>query len=1029
MSTAGSARSQGRRADPGLADLIEGLTAQLQGGEEVDLDALAAEYPDRADQIRSLLPALELLGDLRSSSLSTSCSKGSALLQPAMIDGVLGDYRIIREVGRGGMGIVYEAQQISLRRKVALKVLPFASMLDPRQLQRFLNEAQAAASLHHPNIVPVYAVGSERGVHYYAMQFIDGQSLETVIRHLRQVSQGTEPDRMVSTSPYSGAGPAEATPPLAALSTERSTKSSAYFRTVARLGHQAALAIQYAHERGIVHRDIKPANLLLDMQSNLWITDFGLARCQGDSDLTRTGDLLGTLRYMSPEQTQGIPGLIDPRSDVYGLGATLYELLTLRPAFAGTDRQELLRQITSEEPCLLRRFSKALPIELETIVLKTLAKRPDERYGSARDLADDLRRFLGDKPIRARRPTPIERSHRWARRHLALIATGLLMVLVLGAALSVFQTIYSIRLAREQKVSESRRRVARAAVDRMYTQVAQEWLAQQPGLELKQREFLREALDQYKQFAQESGNDPELKLEVARAEHRVADIEHKLGRIAEAQAAYSHVLPELRGLATEEPAVPAPAEELARCLNDYGNLCRDTEQLVEAEHVYQEALPIFARLAKDRPEDCKRWDALAGCSSNLGLTLDALGRPKEAENSFQHSLTVFAKLSSDEPRNAAYRHDLALSECNLATLLRNMGQLKEAEQHYQKAINAWSKLTANHPGHPVYRHSFASGFQSYATLLASVGRVQEAEDNYRKALAIREKLVSDFSSIPVYHRALAVSKIRLAYLLRNTGRSADARKLCDQAQATLHELTTIYPQVAAFRFELAASSNGLGELLQGTGDSKAAENILRSALAIVEDLVARQPHVPEFAWLHSEISKNLGHLLYQRSSVAEASILLRRALSIKMDLVQAHPEVPRYQTDLAWFLSLCPMQELRDSTKSAQLAQAAVKQLSADPDAWLVLGAAEFRRANWRAARAALEKAGELSNRGTPPAWTLLAMSLWRIGEKNSALLWLNKAKESVKGGEFCDVDLRTLLREADLTLQALAGSTLQNGN
>jgi serine/threonine protein kinase/Flp pilus assembly protein TadD len=991
--------------------LIEGLTARLQGGEELDLDALAAAYPDRADEIRSLLPALELLGDMRSSSLSASRSKGSALLQPAVIDGMLGDYRIIREVGRGGMGVVYEAQQISLRRKVALKVLPFASMLEPRQLQRFQNEAQAAASLHHPHIVPVYAVGSERGVHYYAMQFIDGQSLETVIRHLRQASQGPEPDRMASTSPYSGAAATEATPPLAALSTERSTRCSAYFRSVARLGHQAALAIQYAHERGIVHRDIKPANLLLDMQSNLWITDFGLARCQGDSDLTRTGDLLGTLRYMSPEQTQGIPGLIDPRSDVYGLGATLYELLTLRPAFAGNDRQQLLRQIASEDPCSLRRLNKSLPIELETIVLKTLAKRPDERYGSARELAEDLRRFLDDKPIRARRPGPVERSQRWARKHRTLVAAGLLMLLTLLTSSVTLEKLHSIREARDR---QSQLRKARDDVDVMYTQVAQEWLAQQPHLELTQRKFLLTALDRYKQFAQESADDPELKLEVARAEHRVADIEHKLGRTPVAQDAYLHALPSVRRLAAEQPTLPAPTEELARCLNDYGNFCRDTEQLLEAERAYQEALQIFARLAKDQPEECKRWDALAGCSSNLGITLDALGRPKEAEKSFQHSLTILAKLSADESQNAAYRHDLALSECNLATLLRNTGQLKEAEKQYQKAINGWSKLIASYPGHPIYRQSLASGFQSCGTLLASLGRAQESEDQYRKALAIREKLVGDFPSIPVYQQSLAVSKTRLAYLLRNAGRAVEARKLCDQAQATLHELTTSYPQVAAFRFELAASSNSLGELLDGTGDSKAAETIFRSALAVTEELAARQPGVPEFAWLDSEVRKNLGQVLYEKGSVTEAGDLLRRALSIKMNLVQAYPEVPRYQTDLAWFLSLCPVQELRDPTKSTQLAQAALRQLAADPDAWLVLGAAEFRRENWHAARAALEKAAELSNRGTPPTWTLLAMSLWRIGQRDSALPWLKKAKDSVKAGEFCDPDLHMLLREAD---------------
>ena len=248
-------------------------------------------------------------------------------IDPALAE--LGDYRLVRELGRGGMGIVYEAEQVSLGRRVALKVLPFAAALDPSQLRRFQTEAHAAAQLHHTNIVPVFSVGCERGVYYYAMQFIDGRTLaQVVLDQQRAVPPGHEPSW-----PHSGPS---------ALGT---TSDRARFRLVAELGIQAAEALDHAHRLGIVHRDIKPANLLLDVRGNLWITDFGLARLQDEAGLTLTGDLLGTLRYMSPEQALAHRGAVDHRTDIYALGVTLYELLTLRPAMAGTDRQELLRRI------------------------------------------------------------------------------------------------------------------------------------------------------------------------------------------------------------------------------------------------------------------------------------------------------------------------------------------------------------------------------------------------------------------------------------------------------------------------------------------------------------------------------------------------------------------------------------------------------------------------------------------------------------------------------------------------------------
>jgi WD40 repeat protein/serine/threonine protein kinase len=417
-------------------------------GERPEVDEYAARYPQAAPLIRKVLASLEML------SLSlASHVEGTA---EDAVTGTLGDFRLLREVGRGGMGVVYEAEQISLGRRVALKVLPFAATMDRRNLQRFHNEAQAAAGLHHTNIVPVHYVGCERGVHFYAMQFIEGQTLAQVIADLRlQIADcgiaANRPQKLLSGTATKDAQPAlcnlqsamATTAPVAALSTERSTQSPGFFRRVAHLGVQAAEALEHAHQLGVVHRDIKPANLLIQGEPGasapgvrLWITDFGLARLGTDPGLTMTGDLVGTVRYMSPEQALAKRVPVDHRTDVYSLGVTLYELLMLEPAYTGKNREEVLRQIAFEEPRPPRRLNKAVPVELETIVLKAMAKNPEERYATAQELADDLQRYLEDKPIKAKRPSLRQRAQKWARRHKAVVRAAVVVSVLAVAGLA-----------------------------------------------------------------------------------------------------------------------------------------------------------------------------------------------------------------------------------------------------------------------------------------------------------------------------------------------------------------------------------------------------------------------------------------------------------------------------------------------------------------------------------------------------------------------------------------------------------------
>jgi serine/threonine protein kinase len=336
--------------DPRLLEAAREYLGELEAGRVPDRQAYIVRYPDLAAALAECFDGIELAhvaaGALAPA--SASAAHGGQVVGLTLPAGTLGDFQILGEVGRGGMGVVYEAVQLSLNRRVALKVLPFAAALDAKHLQRFKTEAHAAAQLHHTNIVPVHAVGCERGVHFYAMQLIDGKSLDAVIRELRGAND--PPDRHGISTVDVRAGVTLASPPPPTRTSQRSGRSRESFRTAARLAAQVADALEYAHEAGVIHRDVKPANLLLDGKGNIWVTDFGLAQVSADATLTRTGEMVGTLRYMSPEQVSGQRTVIDHRTDIYSLAATLYELLTLRPLFDGHDRRSLLCQIMADEP-------------------------------------------------------------------------------------------------------------------------------------------------------------------------------------------------------------------------------------------------------------------------------------------------------------------------------------------------------------------------------------------------------------------------------------------------------------------------------------------------------------------------------------------------------------------------------------------------------------------------------------------------------------------------------------------------------
>jgi serine/threonine protein kinase len=521
--------------DPRVADAVQEYMQARESGRKLSRQELIARNPEIAADLSACLQGLSFLesaaGQIESDVGLRTGTHDARIEEALSSHEPLGDFKLLREIGRGGMGVVYEAQQLSLGRRVALKVLPLASALDPRQLQRFRNEAQAAAQLHHSNIVPVYAVGSERSVHFYAMQLIEGQSLSEVIRGLKNKSTAPRGKSNSTALIQGNSEPA---------TLHAQNRRAAYHRFVAQLGVQAARALQYAHEIGIVHRDVKPGNLLLDTRGHLWVADFGLAQMYAETGQTRTGDTPGTFRYMSPEQATGRSAVLDQRTDIYSLAVTLYELLTLRPAVPDDSREEMMRQITSVDPPSPRLVDREVPAELETILAKAMAKDADERYFTAGGMADDLDRFLRDEPILARPPTAWDKGLKWIKRHKSFALTSIAALAFVSVGLTVSTVMLAQEQARTREANALERQQslkayqqslraeknfsdARTAVDFM-TNIAANEIPNDPGLVAVRQRLLQSSLDYYQKFIDSGQSGDDLTAAKARVSALLAQI-------------------------------------------------------------------------------------------------------------------------------------------------------------------------------------------------------------------------------------------------------------------------------------------------------------------------------------------------------------------------------------------------------------------------------------------------------------------------------------------------------------------------
>jgi serine/threonine protein kinase len=832
----------------------------------------------------------------------------------------IGDFELLGELGRGGMGVVYLARQISLQRLVAIKVLPFASVSDHRQIERFRNEARAAASIQHPNIASVYAVGCENGIHFYAMQYIDGQALDRFVpgdpcrSWLDQSETKPEETPCVAIEPGDAARPRQE--PCDALNGSARHEyavdaewlerpgTEELARQVARVGVQVAEALHLAHEYGIIHRDIKPSNLLLDRQGKVWITDFGLARVRSDVRVTQTGDIVGTLRYMSPEQALGIDRIVDERTDIYSLGVTLYELAAQRPAFSGDNRNEILRQIATEDPVLLRRINPAVPIDLETIILKAMAKLPEHRYASASEFATDLKNCLDGRPITARRASLAERWTKWARHHRAMVRATMVasvaMLLVLMA--TTFLVLVSnrrlavaheeirqanVRLRQALNDSEESRRQAKESLDRAQTHFRQarevvdlfgtryaQALQGLPGAESLRYRVLKDTLDYYQRFVKHADDDPQFKRDMAVTYTKMAEMHKRLGEVAAALKDYGQARDLLLVLVKEKPDAARGQADLAMCDSNAGLLLAENGQIKPAWQAYQRAIVRQQALVKLHPNETRYQADLAVTKNNLALLESQSGHDEPASRLFEDAARLEAGLVQREPDNVQYLAQRAVS-------LSNRSQLAGAHDPAvaatlcSEAIAMQRRLLELRPGAAEYRYDLALSYRNLGSLKLAANELPGAEAACQQAIVLLDELAGATPSVVKYQFQAAVCRNNRGQILTKLDRHGDPCEQFRQAADMLRKLIAKHPENGEFHSGLGGVLNNLGGALKQLGQWQSADQAYIEAIHHQQQAVKLAPGIPRYRSFLAAEYQNYAALLRQRgNSIAAAGMEL-----------------------------------------------------------------------------------------------------------------------------------------------------------
>ncbi len=790
--------------DARLVEILDQYLIDVEQGVRPPIESIILQHADLAVPLREAFEALNLLRSMDTipASLPTNAGISAHPLSNRLDDFELGD-----ELGRGAAGIVYSARQVSIDRPVAIKVLAFCSALNTDRVERFYREATAVALLNHPHIVSVIGVGCCEGTHYYAMNRVDGASLDRRIEAARNRNTAYANDALASVI----------------VGDDR-------FRRIASFMADAADAIAHAHDAGIVHRDIKPSNLLLSDEGHVWVADFGLARIGNEGNLTRSGDLVGTIRYMSPEQASGRSDSIDARTDIYSLGATLYELVILRPTFEGTDSASLLHAVQTSEPATPRSIDRSIPKSLEIIIRRAMRRSPSERYATASDLAADLRRFALGSPILASRVTLAERWIGYAREHSALVAAAFLLAMITVAA----SVTHSVIVARQQaetkrllRLSQANYMQARRAVDTLGADVAGRLMAIPQATEIRQ-DILAETLSYYETFIADANDDAALIGDVAKTRLKIAQLVRSSGNaFAETETAYLRSIDALRVLNAQSIDVDAGIL-LVQALNELAMLRCEHGELDNLNLLLDEAFAVANSFTNGMQRDLgmalvannrgvvalrrgdketatkemlaavKRFEAvsmtdesgsenqmlisnLAAATGNLATLMSEAGQKADAAILVAKSISLSELGSHGAQRTPSDLRRLALAHNNLAAMRWRAGEPDEAIQSYTRAVTLFEQAVPRLPGLASVRRELAITLNNQGMALSSAKRFQEAETAFRRAIAITQNAADADPSDVGAARECGGMLNNLGVLLRDQGRRSDAKSLFSQA--------------------------------------------------------------------------------------------------------------------------------------------------------------------------------------------------------------------------------------------------------
>ncbi|HBE71310.1 MAG TPA: hypothetical protein DDW52_24450 [Planctomycetaceae bacterium] len=913
-----------------LDSIADEFLERRRNGEQPSIDEYVQQNPDIAEQLKEALETILMVDGLKEES---AFGADVTLQKSHEAFPQIPDYRILSRIGEGGMGVVYEAIQESLGRRVALKVLPSALAQDAKYVERFTREAQSAAKLHHTNIVPVFEVGGEDKTLFYAMQYIEGHSLEELRKEVARLRQAGESLARSSISHLLGSS--EHTRSSAIGGSEQS-QFRAYTKSVARIGVEIADALAYAHAREIIHRDVKPSNLILDQQGTVWLTDFGLAKTV-DSDLTATGDVLGTIRYLAPE---GFKGKADQQSDIYALGVTLFEMLTLRSPFDASNRAQLMQQIVDREPKRPRDIDERIPIDLETILLKAIDKNPAKRYASAGELAADLRRFMADQPVLARRASWAEQTLRWMRRNVALTAAMLSMVFTIAVLVAATVAILGQkeesdqnfeRAERQKELAEENFQLAYAAVNQFYDKVTNETLLEEPGMEGLRKSLLSEAGDFYKDLARRRANNSELQADYVTAVYRYATItdfvestdkaiqllndlvnetvtegelseelllslipvHHALGTyIEEAGDAEGGLAHQQQALEYAQRLVHLDDEnweyQLQNCLS-IGKQVRYHGGRGDFDKAYetaQQALDILNALDLETINDANLWMHRGLAVRLIGSIDTATGKYEAAIEAFAEAIEDYGRALELKPESELLQRYIGVAQGGIASMQSRIGQVEQSLVSSQQAIDTFEALVTNHPLNSLYQYDLSNQLSSLAIAQWKIQDYPEALDNGLKAMRLREQLAQRFPEKIKYVTRLGriYQNVSLYYAdVENEGESENYAK---KAVAVAERVVELQPDSIRYRSDLSRVRSHLANLLVDQNKLDEAESLIQASWEDALSSYKSNPAIIETGVAVAEAAVSFGEFLLDKQKHQDALRVFDQGLEMSLEALE-----------------------------------------------------------------------------------------------------------------------------------------------